>query len=124
MPGSGRQANRESIFPGYHWAATGGKIPALQICGHIPEPGLPLATTVQVSSHECRQRSKTRRRLGQTTPYLPTASFSRARLGFMLSGVSSKLELAYFKTEMSSRARYEHTVVHCKHQATLLPQEA
>lgn len=47
-----------------------------------------------------------------------------ARLGFMLLGFSSKLELAYLKTEMSSRARYKHTVVHCKHQATLLPQEA
>lgn len=49
--------------------------------------------------------------------------FSWARLGFMLLGFSSKLELAYFKTEMSSRAHYKHTVVHHKHQATLLHQE-
>lgn len=48
----------------------------------------------------------------------------RTRLGFMLLGFNSKIKIAYFKTEMSSRAHYKHIIVHCKHQAALLPHGA
>lgn len=47
--------------------------------------------------------------------------FSCARQGFMLFSSSSKLRLAWSEAEMSSKARYNLTVVNCKHVAALLP---
>jgi len=62
------------LSPWYHRAAIGGKILALQTRRQVPEPCFPLVPSVQVISHKLRQWSKTRRRLVQTVPSLPTAS--------------------------------------------------